>query len=169
MEHQNARFPEMPLKQIERPRTIPMKPQIASSLRWTRKPRARYSLLTVVAEALCHLLYPIKWQHVYIPVLPYALVDIVDAPTPYLMGLHSGVHTGDMHLDGVVVVDLDQNQVHGLEILLGLDVLSLTTIWGVLVICAFEILMVESCFSDSRGLRRCPRRGPQVRGLGFWN
>lgn len=72
-----------------------------------------------MAEALCHLLYPIKWQHVYIPVLPYALVDIVDAPTPYLMGLHSGVHTGDMHLDGVVVVDLDQNQVHGLEFIWG--------------------------------------------------
>ncbi|GAQ82931.1 Calmodulin-binding protein CRAG [Klebsormidium nitens] len=76
---------------------------------------SKYSLLTVVAEALCHLLYPIKWQHVYIPVLPYALVDIVDAPTPYLMGLHSGVHTGDMHLDGVVVVDLDQNQVNTTE------------------------------------------------------
>ncbi|KAH9556185.1 hypothetical protein CY35_07G012700 [Sphagnum magellanicum] len=71
----------------------------------------KYSVLTMVAEAVCHLIYPIKWQHVYIPVLFYAGVDYIDAPTPYLMGLHSAVDTTDLTMDGVVVVNLDNNQV----------------------------------------------------------
>jgi hypothetical protein len=35
------------------------------------------------------LLHPFKFQHVYIPVMPYSLVDYLEAPTPFLMGLHS--------------------------------------------------------------------------------
>ncbi|KAJ7199062.1 hypothetical protein O6H91_Y499200 [Diphasiastrum complanatum] len=69
----------------------------------------KYSLLTMVAEAVCHLIYPIKWQHVYIPVLFFGGVDYVEAPTPYLMGLHSGVDTSSLSVDGVVVVDLVHN------------------------------------------------------------
>ncbi|KAI5083987.1 hypothetical protein GOP47_0000156 [Adiantum capillus-veneris] len=70
---------------------------------------SKYSLLTLVAEAICHLLYPIKWQHVFIPVLFYGGVEYLDAPTPYMMGLHSSVEIIDQKLDGVAVVDLDRN------------------------------------------------------------
>ncbi|KAE8724009.1 hypothetical protein F3Y22_tig00011079pilonHSYRG00179 [Hibiscus syriacus] len=48
-----------------------------------------YSLLTLVSEAICHLIYPFRWQHVYIPLLFFSGVDYIDAPTPYMMGLHS--------------------------------------------------------------------------------
>lgn len=71
----------------------------------------KYSLLTIVAESICHLIYPIKWQHVYIPVLFYGGLIFIDAPPPYLMGLHSGVDTSDLNMDRVVVVDLDHNQI----------------------------------------------------------
>lgn len=71
----------------------------------------KYSLLTLVAEAICHLLYPIKWQHVFIPVLFYEGVDFLDAPTPYLMGLHSSVDISYLKLDTVAVVDLDRNTI----------------------------------------------------------
>jgi hypothetical protein len=37
---------------------------------------------TVVA-----LLYPFSWQHTYITVLPSMLLDVVDAPTPYIVGV----------------------------------------------------------------------------------
>ena len=40
-------------------------------------------------------------QHVYIPVLFIAGVDYIDAPTPYLMGLHSSVDISFSTLDGV--------------------------------------------------------------------
>ncbi|KAH7296013.1 hypothetical protein KP509_26G004000 [Ceratopteris richardii] len=72
---------------------------------------SKYSLLTLVAESICHLLYPIKWQHVFIPVLFYGGVDYLEAPTPYMMGLHSSVDISHLRLDGVAVVDLDHNTI----------------------------------------------------------
>ncbi|ERN00342.1 hypothetical protein AMTR_s00104p00054580 [Amborella trichopoda] len=71
----------------------------------------KYSLLTLVSEAICHLIYPFRWQHVYIPLLFFSGVDYIDAPTPYMMGLHSGVDTSGLAMDGVVVVDLDYNRI----------------------------------------------------------
>ncbi|GMI96344.1 STOMATAL CYTOKINESIS-DEFECTIVE 1 [Hibiscus trionum] len=71
----------------------------------------KYSLLTLVSEAICNLIYPFRWQHVYIPLLFFSGVDYIDAPTPYMMGLHSGVDTSNLFMDGVVIVDLELNQI----------------------------------------------------------
>ncbi|GMH14090.1 hypothetical protein Nepgr_015931 [Nepenthes gracilis] len=71
----------------------------------------KYSLLTLVSEAICHLIYPFRWQHVYIPLLFFSGVDYIDAPTPYMMGLHSGVDTTGLSMDGVVIVDLEHNRI----------------------------------------------------------
>lgn len=40
-------------------------------------------------------------KHVYIPLLFFSGVDYIDAPTPYMMGLHSGVDTSTLAMDGV--------------------------------------------------------------------
>lgn len=50
---------------------------------------SQYSLLTVCAEAITSLLYPLSWPHVYVPVLPLSLVGMITAPVPYIVGLHS--------------------------------------------------------------------------------
>ncbi|KAJ6888427.1 hypothetical protein NC652_029479 [Populus alba x Populus x berolinensis] len=71
----------------------------------------KYSLLTIASEAICHLIYPFRWQHVYIPLLFFSGVDYIDAPTPYMMGLHSSVDTSNLAMDGVVVVDLEYNRI----------------------------------------------------------
>ncbi|KAG7599890.1 WD40 repeat [Arabidopsis suecica] len=71
----------------------------------------KYSLLTLVSESICHMIYPFRWQQVYIPLLFFSGVDYIDAPTPYMMGLHSDVDTSYLAMEGVVVVDLDFNQI----------------------------------------------------------
>lgn len=42
-----------------------------------------------MAESITTLMFPFQWQHVYVPILPASLLHFLDAPVPYLMGLHS--------------------------------------------------------------------------------
>ncbi|CAB9508037.1 DENN domain-containing protein 5B [Seminavis robusta] len=74
-----------------------------------------YALLAPIAEALLSFLFPLQWQGMYIPVMPYALLDILDAPVPFLVGLHIRylIETKpDMRPQGVVFVDIDRDIVH---------------------------------------------------------
>ncbi|XP_060694898.1 DENN domain-containing protein 5A isoform X3 [Hemiscyllium ocellatum] len=48
-----------------------------------------YQRLMTVAESITTILFPCQWQHVYVPILPASLLHFLDAPVPYLMGLHS--------------------------------------------------------------------------------
>ncbi|XP_072905669.1 DENN domain-containing protein 5A isoform X2 [Hemitrygon akajei] len=48
-----------------------------------------YQRLMTVAESITAILFPCQWQHVYVPILPASLLHFLDAPVPYLMGLHS--------------------------------------------------------------------------------
>ena len=47
----------------------------------------RYGLLAPCAEALLSFLFSFEWQGIYIPVMPYSLLDVLDAPVPFLLGL----------------------------------------------------------------------------------
>ena len=72
---------------------------------------SQLSLLTVCGEILCSLLFPMKWCHLYIPVLPRSLSPMLDAPMPYLCGIsreNFGYAVEDIG-DETVVVDLDRN------------------------------------------------------------
>ena len=71
------------------------------------------SLLTVCSEVLVSLLFPMRWSHAYIPVLPHFLIPMLSAPMPYLCGLYKQ-NLPDALLDlsrECIVVDLDTNQV----------------------------------------------------------
>jgi len=71
------------------------------------------TLLTTVCEILISLLFPMKWSHVYIPLLPKMLVSILAAPMPFLCGVDK-VYLNEAlsHLnDECIVVDLDCNHV----------------------------------------------------------
>lgn len=76
-----------------------------------------YTALTVAAEGASGLIWPLRWMHVYIPVLPYSLVDYIEAPTPFLIGLHSSVSLIGHFLDGLIIFDLDTGIVHHSETL----------------------------------------------------
>lgn len=43
----------------------------------------------IVGETITSLLFPFTWPHVYAPILPTALHHFLDAPVPFVMGLHA--------------------------------------------------------------------------------
>ena len=47
-----------------------------------------YHKLMLVGECLSTLLFPFQWQHVYVPILPASMLHFLDAPVPFIMGLH---------------------------------------------------------------------------------
>lgn len=71
------------------------------------------SLLTTCCEIILSLLYPIKWSHAYIPVLPRFMTPILSAPMPYLCGMDKrDINHSLCDLSNeCIVVDLDTNQV----------------------------------------------------------
>lgn len=50
-----------------------------------------YTRLTEGSRALTALMYPFKYTHVYIPLLPAALIEVLSTPTPFIMGVHSSL------------------------------------------------------------------------------
>ena len=68
-------------------------------------------VLTMAAETLSALLFPFSWQHVYIPILPGRLLDILQAPVPFLIGIDETIlglaEQRRLIPDDVVQVDLD--------------------------------------------------------------
>ena len=67
------------------------------------------------SRRLCAILFPFTWQHVYIPILPARLLDILQAPVPFLMGIDEEVlalaERQNLIPNEVVQVDLDQNAI----------------------------------------------------------
>ena len=45
--------------------------------------------LFCIGESLNLLLFPLRWPHIYIPNLPYAQINYLESPTPYIMGINS--------------------------------------------------------------------------------
>jgi hypothetical protein len=46
-------------------------------------------LLFSICEGMLSLIFPFKWLHTYIPVLPKNQIDYLESPTPYIMGVLS--------------------------------------------------------------------------------
>lgn len=69
-----------------------------------------------VGEALRLFLYPFEWCHVYIPVLPRGLLMVLQAPLPYIIGIHSDTlqhaYKSIILPEKVVHVKLDSNMVN---------------------------------------------------------
>lgn len=52
-----------------------------------------YNRLTEACRALTALMYPFRYTHVYIPLLPAPLVEVLSTPTPFIMGVHSSLRS----------------------------------------------------------------------------
>ncbi|XP_060069680.1 DENN domain-containing protein 1B-like isoform X2 [Ylistrum balloti] len=73
----------------------------------------RLSRLTACIHASVSLLYPMFWQHLFIPILPAHLLDYLSAPMPYVIGVHSTLmeKMKMSELGDAVIVDVDSNTV----------------------------------------------------------
>ncbi|KAK2540384.1 Dennd1b [Columba guinea] len=82
-----------------------------SSKRWSRWIVATGIVLTACVHASAALLYPMYWQHIYIPVLPPHLLDYCCAPMPYLIGVHLSLieRVKNRSLEDVVLLNVDTN------------------------------------------------------------
>lgn len=65
--------------------------------------------LSMVGEVITSLMYPFQWQHPFIPVLPVSMLEMVEAPISYFIGVPSCnmKWIDKAALVDVVVVDLD--------------------------------------------------------------
>jgi len=73
------------------------------------------SLITEICEGLTSFLQPFEWQFTYVPVLPYSVFGILEAPVPVLVGMHASRMRPDYWNDPekqITIVDLDKNTVH---------------------------------------------------------
>ncbi|XP_059571721.1 DENN domain-containing protein 1A isoform X5 [Alligator mississippiensis] len=72
---------------------------------------SKLSTLTACIHGSAAMLYPMFWQHVYIPVLPPHLLDYCCAPMPYLIGIHLSLmeNVRNMVLEDVVILNVDTN------------------------------------------------------------
>ncbi|XP_047228782.1 DENN domain-containing protein 1A isoform X3 [Girardinichthys multiradiatus] len=72
---------------------------------------SKLSTLTACVHGSAAMLFPMYWQHVYIPVLPQHLLDYCCAPMPFLIGVHSSLmeKVQGMTLDDVVLLNVDNN------------------------------------------------------------
>lgn len=71
-----------------------------------------YSRLTDSGRALTSLMYPLKYSHPYVPILPAAVLEILSTPTPFIMGIHSSLQNEINDVLDVIVADIDGGSIH---------------------------------------------------------
>ncbi|XP_063747008.1 DENN domain-containing protein 1B isoform X2 [Eleginops maclovinus] len=72
---------------------------------------SKLSTLTACVHGAAALLFPMYWQHIFIPVLPPHLLDYCCAPMPYFVGVHLSLleKVRSRSLEDVVILNVDTN------------------------------------------------------------
>ncbi|XP_048880815.1 LOW QUALITY PROTEIN: DENN domain-containing protein 4B-like [Brienomyrus brachyistius] len=75
----------------------------------------RPDVLTSVSEALLSMTFPLRWQCPYIPLCPLRMADVLCAPMPFIVGVHSSYFDLYDPPQDVMCVDLDTNTIFQCE------------------------------------------------------
>uniref|UniRef100_A0A8C5CVF1 DENN domain containing 4B n=1 Tax=Gadus morhua TaxID=8049 RepID=A0A8C5CVF1_GADMO len=75
----------------------------------------RPDVLTSVSEALVSMTFPLRWPCPYIPLCPLQMADVLLAPMPFIVGVHSSYFDQHDPPPDVVCVDLDTNTIFQTE------------------------------------------------------
>ncbi|KAF3690723.1 DENN domain-containing protein 1B [Channa argus] len=72
---------------------------------------SKLSTLTACVHGAAAMLFPMYWQHIFIPVLPPHLLDYCCAPMPYFVGVHLSLleRVRSRSLEDVVILNVDTN------------------------------------------------------------
>lgn len=73
------------------------------------------SMLHLATHALTSLLYPLKWAGVFIPILPARLIQALDAPCPYIVGVERRYEKLQLPDGDFCLVDLDEDSIESTE------------------------------------------------------
>lgn len=68
-------------------------------------------MLYLATRALVDLLFPFQWTGVLIPVLPARLLQALEAPCPYIVGIERRYEKVELPSDDFVLVDLDSDEI----------------------------------------------------------
>lgn len=69
------------------------------------------NLLTNVITNLISLLFPFTWPHILIPILPEKMLQFIQAPVPFIMGINNIKDLTDGLSDDVMVISLDTRKI----------------------------------------------------------
>ena len=72
-------------------------------------------LLFAITQGLLSLIFPFTWLYTYIPILPMSLIDYLDSPIPYIIGLLSNtvdIKELNEKFPGHVICDLNSSTIN---------------------------------------------------------
>lgn len=65
--------------------------------------------------AFMSFLFPLQWSYTLIPILPGEMIDVLDAPLPFMVGIESDTlkeyEVLDNPIGDLTIVNLDQNSI----------------------------------------------------------
>jgi hypothetical protein len=69
--------------------------------------------ITCIAHSVSRLLFPLSWQHIFIPIMPEHLLDYCTATVPFVIGVHKSLLpiVQRMPLEPHVIIDVDAGTV----------------------------------------------------------
>ncbi|KAI1935389.1 hypothetical protein LOZ66_005276 [Ophidiomyces ophidiicola] len=73
------------------------------------------AMLNLVSRAITELLFPFQWTGVFIPILPARLLQALEAPCPYIVGVERRYENMELPSDDFVLVDLDQDVIESTQ------------------------------------------------------
>ncbi|XP_064971955.1 uncharacterized protein LOC135585304 isoform X7 [Musa acuminata AAA Group] len=73
--------------------------------------RLEHGVLSASVLSVVPLIRPYQWHSLLMPVLPNDMLDFVDAPVPYIVGIKNKTADIQSKLANVILVDADKNQV----------------------------------------------------------
>jgi hypothetical protein len=68
-------------------------------------------ILSALVLSIIPLIRPYQWQSLLMPILPNEMLDFLDAPVPYIVGVKNKTNDVQSKLTNAIIVDANKNQV----------------------------------------------------------